>query len=162
MNRKRIALFTSLTLLTGIPINDTHLAKNRVMHTVKASESKRIAKVSSKYPDITQELDITSMEQYTSNNLFMNVTLKKFYIKDLSTNKQGQILIILAPLKTSNQYFYLQTDLISQAKINQKITVQGFLNGKTKLTNKQIDDGLNPKYLNKKVVSIMPDKIILN
>ncbi|GEO78518.1 hypothetical protein FD29_GL001572 [Companilactobacillus mindensis DSM 14500] len=162
MNRKRIALLTGLTLFTGVTANNAAWSKNTMIHAAEATQAKGELDSNQRYPDITKKLDLTSMDQYTSDNLFMNVTLKKFYIKNISVTKDNQNYLILAPIKTSNQYFLLLTKANPKFKINQRITVQGFLNGKSKITTKQINNGLEPKYLNKKVVSIMADNIIFN
>lgn len=161
MNRKRIALLTGLTLFTGLASNNAAWSKNTMIRAVEATQVKDDLNPNQKYPDIAKKLDLTSMAQYSSDNLFMNVTLKKFYIKDISATNDGQSYLLLAPIKTSNQYFLLLTKSNSKFKVNQRITVQGFLNGKSKITTTQINSGLNPKYLNKKVVSIMPDNIAI-
>lgn len=159
MNRKRIALLTGLTMFSGITISNHNLLRNTTIQRVNAAEIKNKLKSKQKYPDVTKKLDITSMAQYSSNTLFMNVTLNNFYIKDLASDEKGHLHILLSPIKTSNQYFLVTVPSNNKIKRDSYITIQGFLNGKTR-----IDDelGLNKKYLNKKVVSMLVDNISLN
>lgn len=159
MNRKRIALLTGLTLLAGAVVNTTNPLRNAVKNDAEAAQIKTNLKPNSKYPDIAKKLDLTSMEQYSSVNLFMNVTLKDFYVKESSIDNYGQSHLLLAPLKTSDQYFLVVTKSAKTIKKNDMITVQGFMNGKTGIDNAQIAAGLNQKYLNKKVVSLIADNI---
>lgn len=157
MNRKRIALLTGLTLLTGTTLTNTNLLKHSLIRNVEASKTSNKLKRSEKYPDIMNKLDVTSMDQYSSQSLFMNVTINKFYIKDVATDS-NKTYIILVPIKTSNQYFLLTLDSSNKKiKSNQQITVHGFLNGKTRITSKYLMTGLDKKYLNKKAVSVMAD-----
>ncbi|HIY92190.1 hypothetical protein [Companilactobacillus sp. HBUAS56275] len=156
MNRKKIALLTSLTIFSGTNIPFNNSVNNQSINIIKAAQRKKSSKVESKYPDIMKKLDITSMQQYDSNMLFMGVTLNKFYIKDFSTNKSGKTSLLLAPLNTSDQYFVASTKLDHKVKKNQRITIQGFLNGKTKINAKQ---NFNKKYLNKSAVSVLIDHI---
>jgi len=161
MNRKRIALLTGLTLLTGTIVNTTNPLRYATKAHAEAAQNKTKLKPHSKYPDISKELDLTSMEQYSSVNLFMNVTLKDFYVKDSTIDDYGQYHLLLAPIKSSNQYFLIVTKSKQVIKKNRKISVQGFLNGKTRIDDQQINAGLNQKYLNKKVVSMLADNISL-
>lgn len=157
MNRKRIALLTGLTLLTGTSLNNTNLLKHSLIHNIEASKTSTNSKQSEKYPDIMKKLDVTSMQQYSSQSLFMNITMNKFYIKDIASNS-NKTHLILVPIKTSNQYFILTLDSNDKnISVGQKITIHGFLNGKVRINNKYILAGLNKKYLNKKVVSVMAD-----
>jgi len=161
MNRKRLALLTSLTILINGAAGTTNLFKG--INTAQASTTKikRSLSPNKKYPDINKELDLTSMAQYSSENLYMNVTLKSFYIKDLGTDENGKYYLLLTPFKSSNQYFFVNFNSSNDIKKYQKISIQGFLNGKKKLGNSEIDTGLNTKYLNKKVVTLLPDNIVL-
>jgi hypothetical protein len=89
----------------------------------------------------------------------MNVTLKDFYVKESTIDNYGQYHLLLAPIKTSDQYFLVVTKSKAAIKKGHKITVQGFLNGKTKIDDTQLNAGINSKYSNKKVVSILADNI---
>jgi len=159
MNRKRKALLTGLTLFVGTTISPNTLLKSSNLNEVEAAKTRTKLKTHQKYPNIMKELDVTSMEQYASDMLFMNVTLKKFYIKDYSIDAKGQYHLLLAPLETSNQYFVVVTKLNQKVAQNQQITVQGFLNGKTRI---KFDQGFNKKYLNRKAVSILADNVTLS
>ena len=159
MNQKRLALLTGLTLMTGPLINNVEWLRNTTIQEAAATQIKTNLKPTKKYPDVTKELDVTSMQQYTSSNLFMNVTLSKFYIKDAALDDQGQYHLLLAPIKTSDQYFLLVTKSSQIIRTGRRLTVQGFLSGKTNIGSEQIKSGLNKKYLNKKVVSIAADNI---
>ncbi|KRN98678.1 hypothetical protein [Companilactobacillus kimchiensis] len=161
MNRKHIALLTGLTLLTGSLSNNVEWLRNSITQNVTAAQTVTNLKSNQKYPDISKKLDLISMEQYTSDNLFMNVTLKKFYIKDSAIDSAGNCHLLLVPVKSSNQYFLLITKSNRTLKNNRLITVQGFLNGKNKINNTQIMAGLSKKYLNKTAVSITADKIAI-
>lgn len=159
MNRKRIALLTGLTILMTAAVNTTNPLRNALKNDAEAAQIKTNLKPNSKYPDIADKLDLTSMEQYSSVNLFMNVTLKDFYVKESVIDNYGQYHLLLAPIKTSDQYFLVVTKSKADIKKGRKIIVQGFLNGKTKIDNTQLNAGLNSKYFNKKVVSILADNI---
>lgn len=150
MNQRKLALLTSLTLFTGTAITVPQFADTT---NVKAAQ----LKPTKKYPNIKNKLDLTSMEQYSSVNLFMNVTLNKFYIKDVGS-KDGTYTLLLAPIKSSGQYFLITTKSDKVIKKHHKITVQGFLNGKSKISTTEIESGLNRRYLHKKVVTMLPDK----
>ncbi|MFC6177576.1 hypothetical protein ACFQAV_12225 [Companilactobacillus huachuanensis] len=159
MNRKRIALLTGLTILTSTIVNTTNPLRYATKAQAEAAQNKSNLKPNSKYPDISKELDLTSMDQYSSVNLFMNVTLKNFYVKDLAIDEYDQYHLILTPIKSSDQYFLIVTKSKQPIKKNRKISIQGFINGKTRIDDKQIDAGLNQKYFNKKVVSMLADNI---
>jgi len=90
--------------------------------------------------------------------LFMNVTLKKFYVKDYSIDTKGKYHLLLVPIKTSDQYFLVIIDSDAKITKNQQISVQGFLNGKTRIDFSQ---GFNKKYLDKKAVSILADNFTI-
>lgn len=160
MNRKRLALLTGLTLFAGGTATVNHLVIKPETADVKAAQLKDSLKPTKKYPNIKKELDLTSMEQYTSDNLFMNVTLNKFYIKDVGF-KDDEYTLLLAPIKSSRQYFLITTKSSQPIKKNHKITVQGFLNGKSKISVKEIDAGINKRYLHKKIVTMLPDNFTL-
>ena len=162
MNRKRVALFTSLTVLISTVISNTNPLRNTITHEVNAAQVKGNSKIDQKYPNITQKLDLVSMEQYSSDNLFMNVTLKKFYVKDTALDQQGKYYLLLTPIKTSNQYFLVTIKSSQKIQAHRNITVRGFLDGKTRINNEQIQMGLDSKYLNKKVVSMMGDNFSLD
>lgn len=157
MNRKRIALLTSLTIFGGTNIPFNNLISNQSINIIKAAQRKKVSKKSSKYPDIMDILDVTSMQQYDSNILFMSVTLNDFYIKDFHTDNNGETNLLLAPIVTSNQYFIMNTKLTQKIKKDQKITIQGFLNGKTKIAEQQ---HLDKNYLNRQAVSVLVDHVI--
>lgn len=159
MNRKRIALLTGLTILMTAAVNTTNPLRNALKNDAEAARIKTNLKPNSKYPDIANKLDLTSMEQYSSVHLFMNVTLKDFYVKESTIDNYGQYHLLLAPIKTSDQYFLVVTKSKAAIKKDHKITVQGFLNGKTKIDDTQLNAGINSKYSNKKVVSILADNI---
>lgn len=157
-----MALVTSLTLLMSSIVNANNPLRNTVVTEVNASQSKEKQNNSQKYPNIESKLDLTSMAQYSSVNLYMNVTLKKFYIKDYTNNDQDEYRLLLAPIKSSNQYFIATVKSNKKFKVNQRITIKGFLNGRIKIDNELIATGFESKYLNKKVVSIMPDVVSID
>jgi len=161
MNQRKLALLTGLTLLTGPLVNHVEWMQNTVIQEAQATQVKDKLKPNKKYPDVTKKLDVTSMQQYSSSNLFMNTTLNKFYIKDLTLDQQGQYHLLLVPIKTSDQYFLVVTKSSQLIRVKHQITVQGFLSGKTKIDAGQIDAGLNKKYLNKSAVSIVADNIAI-
>ncbi len=158
VNRKRRALLTGLTIFLGTSVSSTDLIKTSNINEIEAAKLKTKLKANKKYPDVTKELDITSMEQYASNMLFMNVTLKKFYVKDYSIDTKGKYHLLLVPIKTSDQYFLVIIDSDAKITKNQQISVQGFLNGKTRIDFSQ---GFNKKYLDKKAVSILADNFTI-
>lgn len=162
MNRKRIAFLTGFTILMGSAISSNNPLRSSIVQEVKATEVKTDLVPSRKYPDVTKKLDLTSMAQYESANLFMNVTLKKFYIKYIAVDKDKQTHLLLAPLKNSDQYFLTTITTDKKLKKNQQITIQGFLNGKSTIDQELINIGFNAKYLNKRTVSILTDKIAIS
>jgi hypothetical protein len=116
MNRKKIALLTSLTIFSGTNIPFNNLINNHSNNVIKAAQRKKVSKTESKYPDIMKKLDITSMQQYDSNILFMSIALKNFYVKAFHTDDSGKTNILLAPLITSNQYFVTSVNLDHKIK----------------------------------------------
>ncbi|GEO58459.1 hypothetical protein [Companilactobacillus bobalius] len=156
MNRKKIALLTGLTIFGGTNIPYNNLINNQSNNVIKAAQRKKSSRTESKYPNIMKKLDITSMQQYDSNILFMSITLNNFYIKDFHTDNSGKTNLLLVPLSTSDQYFVTSVKLDHKIKKNQRITIQGFLNGKTKISKKQ---NFNDKYLDKSAVSVLVDHI---
>lgn len=159
MNRKRIALITSLIFLSDCSIESFNPLKNDLKNDVQAVSQSHKKKTSDKYPDISKELDITSMEQYSSNVLFMNLTLRNFHIKDIYLDDQGTYHLLLTPLKTSNQYFVTTIKSNKTIKIGDKITIQGFINGKVKVHDEY---SFSPKYNGKKAVSVIVDHFEIN
>jgi len=155
MNRKRIALLTSLAILTNTAVTTNNHLLNAETRQNKAKSNASAAK----YPDISEKLDLTSMQQYTSVSLFMNVTLNDFYVKDTAVDDNGYYILLLAPIKSSDQYFLVTTKSKRNVKINQKINIQGFLNGKIKINTIQVNNGINKKYLNKVAVSMLADDL---
>lgn len=156
MNRKKIALLTGLTIFGGTNIPYNNLINNQSNNVIKAAQRKKSSRTESKYPNIMKKLDITSMQQYDSNILFMSITLNNFYIKDFHTDNSGKTNLLLVPLSTSDQYFVTSVKIDHKIKKNQRITIQGFLNGKTKISKKQ---NFNDKYLDKSAVSVLVDHI---
>lgn len=162
MNRNKLVFLTGLTLAFGPISAGNGLLTNSNINEVDAAQLKLDLNPSKKYPNIAKTLDLTSMAQYTSENLFMNVTLNNFYVKDVGVDKNNHYLVLLTPIKTSNQYFLMTLDSDFKIKQGQKLTVQGFINGKDRLSAEQIATGLNSRYLNKKVVSMLPDNFSIN
>lgn len=154
MNRKRIALITSLAFLSQSAIESFSPLKHTLESDVEAVSESNKQQSNKKYPDITKELDITSMEQYSSNVLFMNLTLRKFYVKDAYIDDQNYYHLLMAPLKTSNQYFVTTLKSNKTIKIGNQITIQGFINGKVKVHDEHT---FNSKYNGKSAVSVMVD-----
>lgn len=157
MNRKQIALLTSFSVLTSISLTSINSSIHPRTHLIKATNKKKVSKKQPAYPDIMKKLDLTSMQQYDSNTLFMKVALKDFYIKDFSKLSENKYRLLLAPLDTSDQYFITTVSITQPLKKNHRITIQGFLNGKTKV---KVKDNLQDKYLNKNAVSVLVDQII--
>jgi hypothetical protein len=157
MNRKQIALLTSFSILTSISLTSINSSIHPRTHLIKATNKKNVSKKKSAYPDIMKKLDLTSMQQYDSNTLFMKVALKDFYIKDFSEISTNKYRLLLTPLDTSDQYFITTVSMTEPLKRNHQITIQGFLNGKTKVKDK---DNLQDKYLNKNTVSVLTDHVI--
>lgn len=122
MNRKRIALLTGLTVLTTAMINTANPLKRSFTDEIDASSSQEEVKPKKKYPNASKELDLTSTEQYSSKSLFMNITLNDFYIKDLGIDSNRNYHLLLAPIKTSNQYFLVT--LYSDKKIKKHTKIR--------------------------------------
>ena len=159
MNRKRIALITSLIFLSDCTVENFNPLKNNLKSDVEAVSQSNKKKSKDKYPDISKELDITSMEQYSSNVLFMNLTLRNFFVKDIYLDDQSNYHLLLTPLKTSNQYFVTTIKTNKTIKIGNKITIQGSINGKVKVHDEY---SFNSKYNGKNAVSVMVDHFEIN
>ncbi|WP_195701252.1 hypothetical protein [Companilactobacillus futsaii] len=86
MNRKRIALITSLIFLSDCTVENFNPLRNNLKSDVEAVSESNKKKSNDKYPDISKELDITSMEQYSSNVLFM----KANFIIKLATLRKNK------------------------------------------------------------------------
>jgi len=159
MNRKRTAFLTSLTLLMISSINSHNPLKNVSTLEIQAKKTKNKLKLNKRYPSINDKLDVVSMDQYSNSILFMNVTLENFYIKSLIKNNDQSYSLLLTSIKTSNQYFFTTVYSIQGIKRNNYITIQGFLNGRTKIDQNKINFGLNSKYSEIKAISLLTDNI---
>ncbi|UQS83515.1 hypothetical protein [Bombilactobacillus thymidiniphilus] len=117
----------------------------------------------SEYPDITNSFDVNNMSQYSSEDLLgQAVTLTNFYVKDIGADKMKQYHLLLTPTQNSDQYFLAVTDKLSQrVKLGDIVSIQGPLNGKSKVNDSQINSGISENYFNKPITLIEVDKIQL-
>lgn len=153
-------LILSLILFAGIGVSINQIG-NQNIQIIEAAKTVKKLSPNSEYPNIKDKYDITNMSQYNSNDLMDGVTLNKFYVKDWGYNKyMGDRHLLLTPTSNSNQYFLVVTKTKKVFK-GDKVTVQGGLNGLSKVNHAQIKDGIQAKYSNKPVVLFLPDKIAI-
>lgn len=112
---------------------------------------------SSKYPDITTKFDVNKMSNYSEDDLFGNVTLKRFYVLGVSYDHVKQYRLVLVPKPTSNQYFYMTADKHKKVHVGQRITVKGQLNGRL-----QIPDDKWNKYFPSKALNENSTMVLVN
>jgi len=152
-------VITSLIILTSIGTSVNYVSNK--IQPVNAAKTVKKLSPNSKYPNIKSKYDVTNMGQYSSDALFDGVTLNKFYVKDWGYNKyMGDHHLLLTPTKKSNQYFLVVTKT-KKVFVGDKITVQGGLNGPSKLNKAQIKDGISNKYANKPVTLVLADKVAI-
>lgn len=145
-----LSILLSTSFISNIEINEVEAAKT----VNKLSPN-------SEYPNIKNKYDITDMNQYNSDDLTDGVTLNKFYVRDWGYNKyMGDRHILLTPTKKSNQYFLVVTKT-KKVFVGDRITVQGGLNGLSKVNHAQIKSGIQSKYLNKPDVLVLADKVAI-
>lgn len=160
MNKYKKILITSLFALLGISSSIAYIS-NVEINVVEAAKTVKKLSPSSEYPNIKDKYDITNMSQYNSNDLMDGVTLNKFYVKDWGYDKyMGDRHLLLTPTKNSNQYFLVVTKT-KKVFVGDRITVQGGLNGLSKVNHAQIKSGIQNKYLNKPDVLVLADKVAI-
>lgn len=160
MNKYKKILIMGMAILASATAS---LETISAINVYASNDTKTVKKLSpnSEYPNIKDKYDITNMSQYNSNDLMDGVTLNKFYVKDWGYNKyMGDRHLLLTPTSNSNQYFLVVTKTKKVFK-GDKVTVQGGLNGLSKVNHAQIKDGIQAKYSNKPVVLFLPDKIAI-
>jgi len=133
---------------------------------VKADDIKVVKKLnpSSNYPDIKTKLDISNMQQYSDNDLASpkvnHVTLKKFYVKYVSYDRDKSTNLLLTPNKKSDQYFFSHIDSKVKTRTGNKITIQGNLLGNSKTSQGSNGYGyITKRYVNKPDTLINTSKI---
>lgn len=150
-----------LILLMSINISTLLSSQN-----VKADNVKVVKKLksSSNYPDIKTKLDISNMQQYSDNDLASpkvnHVTLKKFYVKYVSYDRDKSTNLLLTPNKKSDQYFFSHIDSKVKTRIGNKVTIQGNLLGNSKISKGSNGYGhITKRYVNKPDTLINTSKI---
>lgn len=154
-------VITCLALLMGIVTLNSFTSQN-----VKADNVKVVKKLksSSNYPDIKTKLDISNMQQYSDNDLASpkvnHVTLKKFYVKYVSYDRDKSTNLLLTPNKKSDQYFFSHIDSKVKTRIGNKVTIQGNLLGNSKTSHGSNGYGyITKRYVNKPDTLINTSKI---
>ncbi|RDG00328.1 hypothetical protein [Lactiplantibacillus plantarum] len=146
-----------------------------------ASESKKRARAKSKsevssakkkkkqHSDTYQNIEtIFNMHtiKYLSNRRIFNkgsaVALRDFKVIDFGADKMKQYHVLIAPKNASKTYFLLVFgDNIYKGRItySSKITVLGSLNGKSRVNDSQINSGIAQRYLGKRDILVLIDRI---
>ena len=146
-----------------------------------ASENKKRARAKSKsevssakkkkkqHSDTYQNIEtIFNMHtiKYLSNRRIFNkgsaVALRDFKVIDFGADKMKQYHVLIAPKNASQTYFLLVFgDNIYKGRItySSKITVLGSLNGKSRVNDSQINSGIAQRYLGKRDILVLIDRI---
>ncbi|QCS78826.1 hypothetical protein FEM46_16240 (plasmid) [Lactiplantibacillus plantarum subsp. plantarum] len=146
-----------------------------------ATESKKRARAKSKsevssakkkqkqHSDTYQNIEtIFNMRtiRYLSNRRIFNkgsaVALRDFKVIDFGADKMKQYHVLIAPKNASKTYFLLVFgDNIYKGRItySSKITVLGSLNGKSRVNDSQINSGISQRYLGKRDILVLIDRI---
>ncbi|MDN6127809.1 MAG: hypothetical protein L0I66_05455 [Tetragenococcus halophilus] len=146
-----------------------------------ASENKKRARAKSKsevssakkkkkqHSDTYQNIEtIFNMHtiKYLSNRRIFNkgsaVALRDFKVIDFGADKMKQYHVLIAPKNASKTYFLLVFgDNIYKGRItySSKITVLGSLNGKSRVNDSQINSGIAQRYLGKRDILVLIDRI---
>lgn len=146
-----------------------------------ASESKKRARAKSKsevssakkkkkqHSDTYQNIEtIFNMHtiKYLSNRRIFNkgsaVALRDFKVIDFGADKMKQYHVLIAPKNAPKTYFLLVFgDNIYKGRItySSKITVLGSLNGKSRVNDSQINSGIAQRYLGKRDILVLIDRI---
>lgn len=142
--------------------NQSNQSKNNAETSKPDNNTSEIVPTSD-YPDISTTFDTSNMSQYSDDNLFKSVTLQNFYVKDIGSDKLDNYHLLLSPSENSQQLFLIVTDkLKDKVKLGDKISAQATLNGKSKITQSQINSGFSYNYLNKPVILVEVDKVQIN
>jgi len=90
------------------------------------------------------------------------VALRDFKVIDFGADKMKQYHVLIAPKNASKTYFLLVFgDNIYKGRItySSKITVLGSLNGKSRVNDSQINSGIAQRYLGKRDILVLIDRI---
>ncbi|QBX93217.1 hypothetical protein [Lactiplantibacillus plantarum] len=129
-----------------------------------SSSSSSISSSSSrltKYPNVSSIFDLNSIESQNSSSLFKTVELKGFNIVDMGADSMKQYHLLISPNGHSDTYFLAVFDHKLSGKLDtyNTVTIDGTLNGKSKLDGTQVNTGISSDYLGKKVILINVDKV---
>lgn len=116
---------------------------------------------STEYPNISSIFDLNTIESQNSSSLFKTVELKGFNIVDMGADSMKQYHLLISPNGHSDTYFLAVFDHKLSGKLDtyNTVTIDGTLNGKSKLDGTQVNTGISSDYLGKKVILINVDKI---
>lgn len=116
---------------------------------------------STEYPNISSIFDLNTIESQNSSSLFKTVELKDFNIVDMGADSMKQYHLLISPNGHSDTYFLAVFDHKLSGKLDtyNTVTIDGTLNGKSKLDGTQVNTGISSDYLGKKVILINVDKV---
>ena len=146
-----------------------------------ASESKKRARAKSKsevssakkkkkqhsdtYQNIETIFNMHTIKYLSNRRIFKKgsaVALRDFKVIDFGADKMKQYHVLIAPKNASKTYFLLVFgDNIYKGRItySSKITVLGSLNGKSRVNDSQINSGIAQRYLGKRDILVLIDRI---
>ncbi|MBB1108932.1 hypothetical protein H5S11_00245 [Limosilactobacillus sp. pH52_RY] len=87
------------------------------------------------------------MSSYSEDDLFTNLTLKRFYVIGVGKDHVHQYRLVLVPKSNSDQYFYMTTDRHKKIKVGQRITIKGQLNDRLSIPNNKWNKTFPSKVL---------------
>ncbi|WP_412989856.1 hypothetical protein ACLJJ6_02335 [Pediococcus siamensis] len=135
-------------------VESSKTAESKAEKTLKANQ------LNSEYPLISSKFNLDQLTDYSSNDLFGKQVRASGTIISLGADSLKQYHILLQ-INNSDAELLIVEDKKTTGKITEgdNITVYGVTNGKSKITNTQINTGISSMYLNDKIVLFMVDKV---
>ncbi|MDT3394308.1 MAG: hypothetical protein LIR10_07025 [Bacillota bacterium] len=134
--------------------NSKKEAKSTSTSSVSNSESSN----NKSYKDINTLYDLNDMSKYSDDDLFSaDVILPNFYVKDAGADKMGKYHLLLTPTDNSHQEFLAVGKTKQKVRVGSTISVKGTINGRGKVNQTQINNGIDKKFLGDDTIAIIMD-----
>lgn len=125
-----------------------------------AKKTSKANKLNSEYPLISSKFDLSRLTSYSSDELFGNQVRATGKIISLGADGMKQYHILLQIDGSDAELLIVESSKTTgKLKENDSLTVYGGTNGKSKITETQINTGISAQYLKDKVVLFMVDKV---
>lgn len=130
-----------------------------------SSAKKKKKQHSDTYQNIETIFNMHTIKYLSNRRIFKKgsaVALRDFKVIDFGADKMKQYHVLIAPKNASKTYFLLVFgDNIYKGRItySSKITVLGSLNGKSRVNDSQINSGIAQRYLGKRDILVLIDRI---